>query len=44
MRVVNPVSSSPGIEYLALPQMLLIGAISFSFLSIIVVLILEKNN
>jgi hypothetical protein len=44
MRVVNPVSGSPGIEYLALPQMLLIGAISFSFLSIIVVLILEKNN
>ena len=44
MRVVNPVSGSPGIEYLALPQMLLVGAISFSFLSIIVVLILEKNN
>jgi len=44
MRVFNPVSGSPGIEYLALPQMLLVGAIIFSILSIFLVLILEKKS
>lgn len=43
MRVINPVNGSPGIEYLALPQMILIGAIAFGLLSIILVLILERK-
>lgn len=43
MRVINPVNGSPGIEHLALPQMILIGAIAFGLLSIILVLILERK-
>ena len=43
MRVINPVNGSPGIEHLALPQMILIGAIAFGLLSIIIVLILERK-
>ena len=44
MRVVNPVTSSPGIEHLAIPQMILIGAIGFGLLSIPLVFILEKQS
>ena len=44
MRVINPVSDSPGIEHLALPQMILRGAIVFGLLSIILVLILERKK
>ena len=44
MRVVNPVVSSPGIEHLAIPQMILIGAIGFGLLSIPLVFILEKQS
>ena len=44
MRVVNPVASSPGIEHLAIPQMILIGAIGFGLLSIPLVFILEKQS
>ena len=43
MRVINPVNGSPGIEHLALPQMILIGAIAFGLLSVILVLILERK-
>ena len=43
MRVVNPVTSSPGIEHLAIPQMILIGGIGFGLLSIPLVFILEKQ-
>tara|TARA_B110000438_G_scaffold239505_1_gene237780 strand:- start:97 stop:483 length:387 start_codon:yes stop_codon:yes gene_type:complete len=43
MRVINPVSGSPGIEHLALPQMILIGAIVYGLLSIIFVLIFERK-
>ena len=44
MRVVIPVTSSPGIEHLAIPQMILIGAIGFGLLSIPLVFILEKQS
>ena len=44
MRVINPVATSPGIEHLALPQMILIGAIGFGLLSIPLVFILEKQS
>ena len=44
MRVVNPVTSSPGIEHLAIPQMILIGGIGFGLLSIPLVFILEKQS
>ena len=44
MRVVNPVTTSPGIEHLAIPQMILIGAIGFGLLSIPLVFILEKQS
>jgi len=44
MRVVNPVASSPGIEHLAIPQMILIGAIGFGLLSIPLVFIIEKQS
>jgi len=43
MRVVNPVVTSPGIEHLAIPQMILIGAIGFGLLSILLVFIIEKQ-
>ena len=43
-RVVFPVETSPGIEHLALPQMILIGAILFGILSIPVVLWFNKNK
>ena len=43
MRVINPVNGSPGIEHLALPQMILIGAIAFGLLSVILVMILERK-
>ena len=43
MRVINPVNGSPGIEHLALPQMILIGAIVYGLLSIIFVLIFERK-
>ena len=44
MRVVNPVASSPGIEHLAIPQMILIGAIGFGLLSIPLVFIIEQQS
>jgi len=44
MRVVNPVASSPGIEHLAIPQMILIGAIGFGLLSIPLFFIIEKQS
>ena len=44
MRVVNPVVTSPGIEHLAIPQMILIGAIGFGLLSVPLVFILEKQS
>jgi len=44
MRVINPVTTSPGIEHLAIPQMILIGSIGFGLLSIPLVLILEKKS
>ena len=44
MRVVNPVTSSPGIEHLAIPQMILIGGIGFGLLSIPLVFVLEKQS
>jgi len=44
MRVVNPVTSSPGIEHLAIPQMILIGAIGFGLLSIPLFFIIEKQS
>jgi len=44
MRVINPVVSSPGIEHLAIPQMILFGAIGFGLLSIPLVFILEKQS
>ncbi|GIT37261.1 MAG: hypothetical protein Ct9H300mP6_11290 [Gammaproteobacteria bacterium] len=33
MRVLFPVETSPGIEHLAIPQMILIGAVFFGFLA-----------
>jgi hypothetical protein len=44
MRVINPVVSAPGIEHLAIPQMILFGAIGFGLLSIPLVFILEKQS
>jgi hypothetical protein len=44
MRVINPVTTSPGIEHLAIPQMILIGAIGFGLLSIPLVFIIEKQS
>ena len=44
MRVINPLATSPGIEHLAIPQMILIGAIGFGLLSIPLVFILERQS
>jgi len=43
-RVIFPVENSPGIEHLALPQMILIGAVLCGILSIPVVLWFNKNK
>ena len=43
-RVIFPVENGPGIEHLALPQMILIGAVLFGILSIPVVLWFNKNK
>ena len=43
-RVIFPVENSPGIEHLALPQMILIGAVLCGILSVPVVLWFNKNK
>jgi len=43
MRVFFPVETSPGIEHLAIPQMILIGAVIFGLISIPLALYSEKK-
>ena len=43
MRVLFPVDASPGIEHLAIPQMILVGAIIFGLISIPLALYSEKK-
>jgi len=43
MRVLFPVDASPGIEHLAIPQMILVGAIVFGLISIPLALYSEKK-
>tara|TARA_Y100000588_G_scaffold371248_1_gene442328 strand:+ start:1074 stop:1463 length:390 start_codon:yes stop_codon:yes gene_type:complete len=43
MRVFFPVETSPGIEHLAIPQMILIGAVIFGLTSIPLALYSEKK-
>ena len=43
MRVLFPVENSPGIEHLAIPQMILIGAVIFGLVSIPLALYSDKK-
>ena len=43
MRVFFPVETSPGIEHLAIPQMILIGAVIFGLISIPLALYSDKK-
>ena len=43
MRVLFPVETSPGIEHLAIPQMILIGAVIFGLVSIPLALYSDKK-
>jgi len=43
MRIFFPVETSPGIEHLAIPQMILIGAVIFGLISIPLALYSEKK-
>ena len=43
MRVLFPVENSPGIEHLAIPQMILIGAVIFGLISIPLALYSDKK-
>ena len=43
MRVIIPVDNSPGVEHLAIPQMILIGAVIFGLISIPLALYSEKK-
>ena len=43
MRVLFPVETSPGIEHLAIPQMILIGAVFFGLVSIPLALYSDKK-